>query len=281
VTKFRSFATTFVASCAAAATLTAAQQPGAPASEPYTPPVVPVHDEPHHRQVFQHGPMRILDLQIPPNDMSWFHLHEWPVLYVTLGTSATRTQMLGGEWSGGAAGGARRGQGRGLGRGAVAPAAGRGADGRGGRAGRGGAPPGSTSPRATSTTSYAEAPITHRLENIGTNLFRAMVVINETQGDETTSSSDAGFDAEPELTNRWFRAYRITVAPDQKTPTHRHRAPVAIVQATPGTGLGEGRVTFEFNEPGQWAFFDAGHEHEVRNAGTGTLELIEVEVRRR
>ena len=68
-------------------------------------PVVPVHEEPHHRQVFQYGTTRILDLQVPPGDISWFHSHEWPVLYMTLGTSAVRTQNLGADWSGG--GGAR------------------------------------------------------------------------------------------------------------------------------------------------------------------------------
>jgi mannose-6-phosphate isomerase-like protein (cupin superfamily) len=38
-------------------------------------------------------------------------------------------------------------------------------------------------------------------------------------------------------------------------------------------------VTWEFNEPGQWGFFDAGHRHDFRNAGDGRVELIEVEVR--
>jgi mannose-6-phosphate isomerase-like protein (cupin superfamily) len=38
-------------------------------------------------------------------------------------------------------------------------------------------------------------------------------------------------------------------------------------------------MTFEFNEPGQWAFFDADAAHEVSNSGDTPLELIEVEVR--
>src|SRR5688572_32025507 len=66
-------------------------------------PVVPTHEEPHHREVFHHGTTRILDLRVPPGDLSWFHSHEWPVLYMTLGTSRVRTQNLGGEWSGGGA----------------------------------------------------------------------------------------------------------------------------------------------------------------------------------
>lgn len=226
-------------------------------------PVVPVYHEPHHRQVFQYGPTRILDLQIPPGDMSWFHSHDSPVLYVTLGTSRVRTQLLGQEWGAGRAG---RG---------------------GGAAGEAPAPPArgaSASPtggvRVSSTTSYAAEPVTHRLQNIGDGLFRAIVVINETQGDDVATVEAAGFSGTPELTNRWFRAYRFALAPGESTPTHRHKAPVAIVQASDGRGLGTGAMKFEFNEPGQWAFFDAGDVHTLRNTGADRVELVEVELRR-
>ena len=40
-------------------------------------------------------------------------------------------------------------------------------------------------------------------------------------------------------------------------------------------------MTFEFNEPGQWGFYDLGARHEITNNGTAPLELIEVEVRRK
>lgn len=249
----------------------AGQAPAAAAVAERENPVVPVHHEPHHRQVFQHGSMRILDLQIPPGDRSWFHVHEWPVLYLTLSSSASRTQNLGEDWGGGAG----RGAGRGAGPGGVA---GRGGAARG-AAPPGGAAPGPAGPRATSTISYFEQPITHRLENIGENLFRAMVVVNETAGDEATTVEAAGFAGTPELTNRWFRAYRIVLAPGEKTSSHQHRAPAAVLQATAGTGAAVAPMTFEFNEPGQWAFFDAGTTHEIRNTGDGPLELIEVEVR--
>ena len=273
---------------------------GVPGRERVEPvPAVPVHQEPHHRQVFQRGPMRILDLQLPPGDISWFHSHEWPVLYVTLSQGQMRTQNLGEPWGGG---------GRGRGAAATAPAgaaatagtsasvagapvpgAGQAAGQPGGArgaapaagaptGGRRGAPAG---PRPTSNTGYAERPVTHRLENTGTAMIRAVVVVNETAGNETLSEAAAGFAGQPELSNAWFRAYRIALGPGEKTPPHRHRAPVAIVQATAGTGVGAGPVSFEFNAPGQWAYFDADAPHEVRNTGDGRLDLIEVEVRRK
>jgi len=54
-----------------------------------------------------------------------------------------------------------------------------------------------------------------------------------------------------------------------------------VIQATDGAAVGTGAMSWEFNEPGQWAFFDTGDRHEFRNAGGDRVELIEVEVRGR
>jgi mannose-6-phosphate isomerase-like protein (cupin superfamily) len=239
-------------------------------------PVMPVHQEPHHRQVFQRGPMRILDLQVPPGDVSWFHTHEWPVYYLTTSDSPTVSQNLGEEWGAG-----RRGRGAPPAAGAApapgaAPAAGGPPPARGPVAGTRGRP------RLMSDLSYAERPNTHRIRNDGPTLFRAMVVVNETAGgDETVTEQQAGFADKPISSNKWFRVYRIVLAPGEKTPQHDHKAPVVILQDTAGKGVGIGGMTFEFNEPGQWAYFDPGDRHQVSNTGDVRLELIEVEVRRK
>ena len=256
-------------------------------------PIVPVHHEPHHRQVFQYGPMRILDLQLPPGDISWFHTHEWPVFYLTTADSQTVSQNLGEEWGAGrgraGAAGGRGGAGRGAtagggdasrgadpGRGGAAtvapPAGGAAPPGRGGRGGR---------PRLMSDISYAERPNTHRIRNDGATLFRAMVVVNETKGgDEAVTPEAAGFTGSPISANRWFRAYRIALAAGEKASSHEHKAPVVVLQDTPGKGTANGPMRFELNEPGQWGFFDAGVRHELANVGDRRLELIEVELRR-
>jgi quercetin dioxygenase-like cupin family protein len=240
-------------------------------------PVMPVHHEPHHRQVFQRGPMRILDLQVPPGDVSWFHTHEWPVYYLTTSDSPTVSQNLGEEWGAG-----RRGRGAAPARG-TAPAAGNTAPAPSAPpVARGPAPAGRGRPRLMSDLSYAERPNTHRIRNDGPTLFRAMVVVNETAGgDETVTEQQAGFSDKPLSSNKWFRAYRIALAPGEKTAPHDHKAPVVILQDSAGKGLGVGGMTFEFNEPGQWAYFDPGDRHQVSNTGDGRLELIEVEVRRK
>lgn len=277
------------ASVMVAAAVLSAQDPPVPATMPpaqaapvatvdrWQPekPVV-VQEEPHHRQLFQHGTTRILDLQLPPGDISWFHSHDWPVFYLTLTTSQTRTQIQGMEWGarltppGGRAAAPRAGG---------PPRAGGAAPPRAGGPGRG---PGGGGPPLgiSSTTSYIEQPVIHRLENLGNGLFRAMVVVNETPGDTATTEQAAGFTAKPEFSNGWFRAYRIALAPGERTAAHKHNAPVVILQATAGKGAGVGAVTWEFNTPGQWAYFDVGDTHAFANTGDARLELIEVEVRK-
>ena len=238
------------AACVAAGAIAQSDEPAVSRYDLESP-IVPVHDEPHHRQVFQYGPTRILDLQIPPGDLSWFHTHEWPVLYMTIGQAPIRNQVPGGEWTGGN----RRAD--------AAP---------GPQAER-------RALRATSFTGYLDRPSTHRIENVGDGLFRAMVVVNESSGNAAMSVEQAGFDSQPEVSNDWFRAYRVTLSPGESTAAHEHAAAVVILQASDGTGFARGPMSFEFNEPGQWGFYDAGAEHTLSNVGEAPIELLEIEVR--
>jgi uncharacterized protein (DUF885 family)/quercetin dioxygenase-like cupin family protein len=229
--------------------------------------VVPVYHEPHHRQLFAYGTTRILEGQVPPGDTSWYHVHAEPVVYITLSASAQRTQVLGEDW--------------GRGREGAAPAAA--GAGRGGPPAGRGAPPNAAAPaiRATSTTSYFDQPVTHRITNAGDRLFRFMVVSNASPGDESASTpADAGFSSTPEMTNRWFRAYRIKLAPGQSTETHRHSTESVIVQVSDGQAFATGAMTWDLGEQGRWAWFDGGKEHQIKNVGTVPFEAIEVEVRR-
>src|SRR5581483_4526486 len=211
--------------------------------------------------LFAYGTTKILEGQIPPGDTSWFHVHAEPILYLTLSASTQRTQVLGQEWSGGGGGG----------RGAPNAA------GRGGAAGRGAAGP---AVRPTSTTSYYDEPVTHRIQNVGDRLFRFMVVTNASSGDESAATpADRGFTGTPELANRWFRAYRITLAPGASTPLHRHATESVIIQVSDGEARAVGPMTWELGEPGRWAWFDRGAAHELRNVGRVPFEAIEIEVR--
>jgi len=219
--------------------------------------IVPVYEEPRHRQIFKSGTTRILELIVLPGDTSLFHTHEDPIAYVNLSGSTLRTQELGKEWSqGGGRGGARAG-------GPPAVAA-----------------PAAPAPavRVTSTTSYAQTPATHRIANTGTGIVHALVVVNQTKGTDATTPKDAGFEGMPELTNNWFRAYRFSLPPGQ-SGTHTHKVPAFLVKTSEGTAITQGARLRALNDVGDWAFFDAGVAHEMRNTSTATVEFVEVEVR--
>ena len=252
------FAAGIVAAAVSAGALRAQEAPRLP-DPPGQDRIVPVYEEPRHRQVFKSGTTRILELIVLPGDTSLFHTHEDPIAYINLSTSALRTQELGKEWS--------QGGGRGSARGGGARAAGPGA-------------PAAPAPavRVTSTTSYAQTPATHRIANTGTGIVHALVVVNQTKGTGATTPKDAGFEGTPELTNNWFRSYRFALPPGQ-SGTHTHKAPAFLVQTSDGTAVTQGARLRALNQVGDWAFFDAGVAHEMRNTSTATVEFVEVEVR--
>jgi quercetin dioxygenase-like cupin family protein len=219
--------------------------------------IVPVYEEPRHRQIFKSGTTRVLELIVLPGDTSLFHSHEDPIAYINLSGSTLRTQELGKEWSqGGGRGGARGG--------APAPAA----------------APATPAPgvRVTSTTSYAQTPATHRIANTGTGIVHALVLVNQTKGTDATTPKDVGFEGTPELTNNWFRVYRFSLPPGQ-TGTHTHKTPTFLAQTSEGTAVARGARLRALNDVGDWAFFDAGVAHEISNTSTSPVEFVELEVR--
>ena len=218
--------------------------------------VVPVHEEPRHHLVYDSPGTRILDVQIPPGDTTLFHTHSDPILYVTMSTSRTRSQNLGADWS--------------------AP----------GAPGAPGAPSAPVSPtlppgRMMSTTSYADRALTHRVNNIGTSLFRLIGVTNSSTGDDSAGPSD-GFDVEPEITNRWFRGYRRVLTTALDSAEHRHANPVAIVLVAGAASVRSPALSSgsqPLQRPGAFVFLDAGAVHFLR-ADAQDTEVVEVEVRR-
>jgi quercetin dioxygenase-like cupin family protein len=208
--------------------------------------VVPVHEEPRHRLIFDSPGTRILDVNIPPGDTTLFHTHSDPILYVNMSASQTRSQTLGGEWLGGD----------------TAQAA--------------NLKPQPSPGRMTSTTSYAKQPLTHRVHNVGQTLFRLIGITNSSAGDESAAASE-GFDAAPEMGNRWFRGYRWTL--DATAVTHRHGNPVAIVLISGRVMAQAATQTSTLSAPGAFAWYEGNDPHSLR-AIDSVGEVVEVEVRR-
>ena len=167
---------------------------------------VPVQEEPRHQLVLDDEVAFILDVQIPPGDTTLYHTHADPIFYVSIGTSRTRSQVMGRDWVG-------------PGEGLV-----------------------SSPGRVFSNIRYADRPVTHRVNNVGDGLFRLIAVINRSHGPSADSAVrsprpiamlPSGF--EVEIDNHWFRSFRGTLEPSASSPLHRHALPVVTVQVADGS----------------------------------------------
>ena len=167
---------------------------------------VAVHEEPRHDLVFEDSSAFVLDVQIPSGDTTLYHTHTDPIFYVSIGTSRTRSQVMGRDW--------------------VGPGTG----------------PVSSPGRVFSNIRYADRPVTHRVNNVGDGLFRLIAVINRGHGpaaDSTarstrpSTSPPLGF--EVEIDNHWFRSFRGTLEPSSSSTLHRHALPVVTVQVADGS----------------------------------------------
>jgi quercetin dioxygenase-like cupin family protein len=214
---------------------------------------VPLFQEPRHHVVYDSPNMRIHDIQIPPGDTTLFHTHDTPILYVPIAAARTRSQVLGAEWSGGGAAPAASPA-------PVAPAR-----------------PG----KVNSVTTYVEKPYTHRVNNVGTSLFRLVGIANRTAGAAADTDDVSGLSPTPELVNKWYRAHRVALAAGESTPPHRHASTVVVVMQTAGTAssAAEGTSWNPLNGPGDIARHEGAGMHVVRNVGLGDVELMEIEVR--
>jgi hypothetical protein len=214
------------------------------------PPPVPLSGEPRHHVVFESATTRIHDIQIPPGDTTLFHTHDTAILYVPIARSTTRGQVLGAEWSGG---------------GAAPPAAPVAAADR--------------PQRVNSVITYVEKPYTHRVNNIGTSLFRLIGIANRTAGANGAADDISGLSAKPELENNWYRAHRVVIKPGEATAPHKHATRVVVVMQTAGTAVSESPAWHPINGPGDYAWHAGAGDHVVRNRGANDVELVEVEVR--
>ena len=114
---------------------------------------VPMHEEPRHRLVLTHEQLRVMDVKIRPGDTTLFHVHDVPALYVAVSAAPVDIQLLKGQWGG------------------THPAA----------------DPGRKPGDVNVDTSYVRQPITHRVTNVGSQLFNLIAITNS-----TASPSDPG-----------------------------------------------------------------------------------------
>jgi hypothetical protein len=227
-----------IRTCAAALGLVAVIPLPLPAQEP-----VPVHREPRHRLVWEDGPVRILDVRVPPGDTSLYHIHDTAILYVPIAVAPIDAQPLGGRWIG--------------------------------------TGPRDTSRFRTGTvatdTQYAARPLTHRVANVGAGLFHLVAIVNGGAGDPAPPATTPP--GRMETASSWFRQTRVELAAGTATRWYESPEPVVLVQVGPGAATVElAPEGAALEGPGAWAYVPAGARFRVRSRGEASA-IVLVEVR--
>ena len=204
------------------------------------PKIVMVQDEPKHHQVFHQGPVRILDVQIPPGEVTLFHTHDTAVLYVPISISPTDTQILGQEWLGVKPTDRSRFEGL----------------------------------VVASDTSYASKSLTHRVKNVGSKLFRLIAITNATNPAGAASSAPPG---QAVLASNWYNAAELVLGSGTMSEWKTAASPTVIVLTGEGEAYVEvGGERKQLKTRGEWAVAPSGSQFRVgAEAGESKVVIVQ------
>lgn len=212
------------------------------------PRVVTIEQEPRHRLVLQEGAVRVFDVRIPPGDTTLYHTHDSAILYVPVSISPTDSQILGGEWSGVKSTDASRFR----------------------------------MDATDEITRYAARPVTHRVKNVGTRLFRLIAVTNgRAPKDSARAEPDSKLPGLLERESPWFRVSRLVLSAGEVSEWYDAGLPTVLVQPEAGTVSvdGERPAATELRDAGSWIYLSPGTRYRIANLGTGRTVLVVAEAR--
>jgi hypothetical protein len=204
------------------------------------PRVVMVQDEPRHHQVFHQGPVRILDVQVSPGDVTLYHTHNTAILYVPISLAPTDTQILGQEWLG------------------VQPTSKSRFEGL----------------VVAADTSYATKPLTHRVKNVGNRPFRLIAITNAANPEAVSPTLPPG---SPLHRSPWYAA--TSLVPDRTAGSDwlTASAPTVVVLPGPGTVIvtqdGGSRT---LDRAGAWVVVEANARYRISSPDGASVVLVQV-----
>ncbi len=193
--------------------------------------VVPVHEEPFHRPIADTSTYRVLDVRIPPGKTTLFHTHAEPTLYVTLQRTTVRAQRLDDEW---------------------------------GEAGQPDWAPGDVRYDGAAL----DAPFTHRVENLGEQDFRLVLIASLRQTRNAHPGLMVSMPGDPGLDNEYFAQSRIDLEPGESYGFAETGYPLLLVLAAGA------RVQVTDAYPGGAPNPLLGQAGEIMDAGAGAGSLV-------
>ena len=208
---------------------------------------VPLEREPRHRVVLDAGTFRILDVRIPPGDTTLFHIHRLPQLLIPVLVSPTDVQLADSAWAG------------------TLPSA----------------DPGWHPGDVVIDSSFVQAPLTHRVTNVGTQLFRLILINNSHSAQNEAPVTPIGSPGEAGLNSSWFLQSRLLIPSQSVTKLETASLPTILVQPLGGhTSVSvSDRPEQVLNGPGAWLSLPAGARYRVRNVGSQPANIVVVQIR--
>jgi len=211
----------------------------------------PANKEPHHRVVFENSQFRIMDVNVPPGEMTLEHSHSLDIATIAMSNGAeTRAQSPGQPWA------VRKPR-----------------------------PMGDVE-----ISEYSGKPGSHRLETVGKIAYNLFAVENLKSGGWTPSPAVTGGGTTLAKESRSFRIYNVALARERSQTSHTHAVPTLVVLLS-GKVMSEGPDEKakanapapvglkQIDRPGQWVLVPAGDSHHLVRLGNDDSRLIEIEVR--
>ena len=209
--------------------------------------ILPIHEEPKHHLVYDGEIVQIMDVQIPPADITLYHIHDRPILYVSISSSFISSQVLGREmkshfvtdddvWQPG---------------------------------------------NVAYNIDYVKNAVIHRVENTGTNLFRIIAVLNKkNQYTDNVNHADTSLPGKVELNNQAFHQSRVTIGKDESIAWEATVNPVVFVQTNQGntTVLYSDGSQDQTISAGEYIVEDSGRSFEVTNKSNKPITFVIIEL---
>lgn len=137
--------------------------------------------------------------------------------------------------------------------------------------------------RLSSVTRYVDEAYTHRVSNPGPGLFRIIALTSYATpvSEDDASTLPTGLAQAPDISNGWFRAWRLTLAPGATTGIIRHQHPAYVVQASAGEVqvLRSDGITEELQAAGHWSVLAEGQQYTLVNRSEQVIAIVIKEAR--
>jgi len=200
---------------------------------------VPVEREPRHHVQLRNEVIEVIHVVLPPGESTLFHTHSHDRVAVDL-TRATLVLQTFGQPEG---------------------------------------PPEPTVPGSLSSRANADAPVTHRVKNVGTTPYEVVDVEflhRPSTRTRTPAASDVGTDNPSARIQVW------RLSPGETSALHTHSQSTLLLSVTRGrlTMLdAAGHPEERAFEPGDFRWTDAPSTHALRNGTASPLEVVELELK--